>query len=455
MDQKPTLLMVEDDLGLLEQFVWSFSDYNVVTAVDRKSAILQCRQHEPQVVTLDLGLPPDSSGVKEGLATLQEIRSLFPKTKIIMVTGQQDRNIAIQAISLGAYDYYTKPIDPETLKLILSRAFYLYQLERDHEKLSMASSHSQIEGFITSSPNMLKICQMLVKVAPTNATTLLIGESGTGKEILAKGLHVKSGRSHGSFVAINCAAIPETLLESELFGFEKGAFTGASQKTKGKIEMAHGGTLFLDEVGDLPLSLQPKLLRFLQEKVIERLGGRDQIAVDVRVVCATHQNLKELIKTKNFREDLFYRISEITLNIPPLRERKTDPLLLARVFLRRFSTELNFGVKGFMPDAILAITQYPWPGNVRELEHKIKRAVIMSEAAYIKAEDLDLPFNPENSIPLSLKQIRENAEKEAVLKALQIENNNLSKAASRLGITRPTLYSIMERLNLPDKAQIE
>ncbi len=450
MNEKPHLLVVEDDPGLREQLTWSFENYEVIIAQDRKEAIAKLRRFEPRVVTLDLGLPPNPCGYEEGLNTLQEIISLAPDTKVIMVTGQTSRKIAVEAISLGAYDFYVKPIDPRALALIVDRAFYLDTLEREHKQITDFSADHAIKGVITGSPLMQKVCRTVQKVAPNNITILLNGESGTGKEVLARALHACSSRAMHPFVAINCAAIPENLLESELFGYEKGAFTGAVKQTLGKIELANKGTLFLDEIGDLPLSLQPKLLRFLQERVIERLGGRNPVAVDVRVVCATHHRLEELIQTHTFREDLYYRLSEVTISIPPLRERQGDAGVMARVLLTKYAREYKRPVKRISHEALEAIHHYSWPGNVRELENRMKRAVIMTDSHQITLADLDLPLHDIQAMPFNLKHIRDSAEKEAIQRAINYSNGNISKAAEVLGVTRPTLYNLMEKLNISE-----
>jgi two-component system NtrC family response regulator len=442
------LLIVEDDPGLQSQLKWSFEGYDVVVAGNREDAINELRKHEPPVVTLDLGLPPDPTNASEGFATLNEVLKHLPHTKVIVVTGNDDRENAVQSIALGAYDYYQKPIDPDMLKLIVDRAYELHELEMENTRLSNSRSKSDITGIVASSPEMMKLCTTIEKVAPTSVRALLLGESGTGKELVARAFHEMSARAGNSFVAINCAAIPEALLESELFGYEKGAFTGAAKQTKGKIEYAHEGTLFLDEVGDLPMSLQAKLLRFLQEKVIERVGGREEITVDVRVVCATHQNIDEQIKEGRFREDLYYRISEITLNIPPLRERAGDAVLLARVFLDKFSKEHGGRIKGFDANALVSIESYSWPGNVREMENKIKRAVIMAEGNTIKASDLELDDGPVDAMPFNLRQVRVEAEKEAIRRAINFVEGNLSQAAELLGVTRPTLYTLLDKYEL-------
>ena len=448
------LLVVEDDPGLQTQLKWSFDDLEVVIAGDRAAALTAVRRYEPPVVTLDLGLPPDADGAAEGLATLEEILALAPTTKVIVVSGNQDRANAVKAVAVGAYDFYHKPIEPEILRMIVNRALHLHQLETENRILQQHQGGA-LNGVITGSAAMQKVCRTVEKVAPVNATALLLGDSGTGKELLARALHDLSPRASERFIAINCAAIPENLLESELFGYEKGAFTGASKQTKGKIEYADHGTLFLDEVGDLPFPLQAKLLRFLQERVVERLGGREEIPVDVRVVCATHQDLQRLIAAGRFREDLFYRISEITIPIPPLRAREGDSLLLAHAFLEKFSRQYGKALKGFTPDACAAIERYPWPGNVREMENCLKRAVIMSEESRLSAQDLGLPAGEEEPIPLNLRQAREMAERDIVTKALSRVGGNIARAAELLGVSRPTLYDLLNRFGIPTKDQIK
>ncbi|MFK8048157.1 MAG: PEP-CTERM-box response regulator transcription factor [Halioglobus sp.] len=447
-ESKKHLLVVEDDKGLQSQLRWAFEGFEVSIAGDREEAITQLRRFQPGVVLLDLGLPPDPGGVTEGLATLSEILTLVPETKVIVVTGDNDRANAVKAISQGAYDFYQKPADPEILALIVERAYQVYELEIENRRLSQHQDKMPLEGIIATSPQMLEACRTIEKVAPTDVTTLLLGASGTGKERFAQAIHELSGRSDQKIIAINCASIPENLLESELFGYEKGAFTGASQTTPGKIEYADKGTLFLDEIGDLPISLQAKLLRFLQERVVERVGGRKEIPVDVRIICATHQNLPTLIESGGFREDLYYRVSEITINIPTLQERDGDALVLATAFLTRFARELNSNVKSFDPQAIQAIESYEWPGNVRELESRVKRAIIMADGVYISPTDLQLEDPGEESMPLNLKEVREIAERKAVLRALNHCSNSISDAASVLGVTRPTLYNLMEKLDL-------
>jgi two-component system NtrC family response regulator len=441
------LLIVEDDPGIQNQLRWCFEGYDVVVAPDRASAITEFRRHEPPVVLQDLGLPPDDSGVEEGFATLREIVALAPHTKVVVVTGHGDQGNAVKAVGSGAYDFYEKPVDVDTLQLIVSRAFHIYELEAENRRLQLVAGGSPLDGIVAICEPMLKVCRMIEKVAPTSATTLLQGESGTGKELLARALHRLSPRKDEPFVAINCAAIPDTLLESELFGFEKGAFTGAVKTTPGKIEVANRGTLFLDEIGDMPLALQAKLLRFLQERTIERVGGRNVIPVDVRIVCATNKNLAEAMKAGEFREDLFYRVSEIAIQIPPVRDRHGGRVLLARHLLGRLATAEGKTFKGFSEDAHNAIDTYAWPGNVREMENRIKSAVIMAEGKLVTAEDLGLTTagtGPE----LNLRTVRQKAETEAIQQALIRTSGNISKAAELLGITRPTLYDLIQKYGI-------
>ena len=441
---KPKLLIIEDDPGLQKQLKWSLDNYDVVVAGDREAALAQIRRHEPAVVTMDLGLPPDPDGSTEGLATLQGILALAPDTRVIVLTGNQDHANAVKAIGLGAYDFHQKPCDPEVLNLVIQRAFYLHNLQSENRRIR-ATQDSPLSGMITRDPGMLKIGRNIEKVAPTSASVMLLGASGTGKEVLARALHQLSPRANNRFMAINCAAIPENLLESELFGYEKGAFTGAAKQTKGKVELAHGGTFFLDEVGDLPMALQAKLLRFLQERVIERVGGHEEIPVDVRIVCATHQKLKELCAQGRFREDLYYRLSEIVVNIPPMRQREGDAALLAHHFKNKFCAQESRSSLHFAPDAIAAIEAYPWPGNVREMENCIKRAVIMADGNTIVADDLGLPDTGAEEEPLNLRQVRDEAEYKAIVKALARTDGNIVKASEMLGISRPTMYDLMGR----------
>ena len=448
MAKKETLLVVEDDQGIQSQLKWSFDDYDVVIAGSREEAISLLRRHEPKTVTLDMGLPPDPGGTSEGLATLEQILELAPNTKVIVVTGNDDRESAVKAIGLGAYDFYLKPIDADILGLIVNRAFRVRELEDENQRLSHDHGDSPLSGLIASSPQMLKVCRTVEKVAPTNATTLLLGESGTGKEVLARAIHELSPRDGKRFVAINCAAIPENLLESELFGYEKGAFTGATKQTPGKIETAHEGTLFLDEIGDLPMPLQAKLLRFLQERVIERVGGRQEIPVDVRVVCATHRGLPDMIQDGSFREDLYYRLSEITIQIPAVREREGDSLLLARAFIDKFASEQNKKTPSLSTDALAAIESYHWPGNVREMENRVKRSIIMFDGKQITAEDLELEDIETDAMPFNLREVREAAEKSAVQRAIHHVGGNIAQAAELLGVSRPTLYDLIKKLNI-------
>jgi two-component system NtrC family response regulator len=448
-EARRSLLIVEDDPALQRQMCWSFDRYEALTAGDRETALAQVRRYRPPVVTMDLGLPPDPDSTSEGFLLLEQMLAIAPETKVIVLTGQNDQTNALRAVELGAYDFFAKPFEPELLLLILDRAFRLFDLQQENRRLQAARPPDAFAGLIARDPEVLKVCRLIEKVANTNATVLILGESGTGKEVLARGLHQASARRDRRFVAINCAAIPENLLESELFGYERGAFTGATKTTPGKIEMADRGTLFLDEIGDLPMSLQAKLLRFLQERVIERVGGRHEIAIDVRIVCATHQDLKELIRSGRFREDLYYRLAEIVTTIPPLRVRVGDPLLLANAFVRRFAQEHNRGAMSLTADAARAIEKHSWPGNVRELENCIKRAVIMADGSQIGVDDVGLVAgNEDDPRAFDLRRIRDEAEKRAVIGALARANANVGNAAELLGITRPTLYDLMHRFGL-------
>jgi two-component system NtrC family response regulator len=442
---KLKLLIIEDDPGLQKQLRWSFDAYDVVVAGDRESALAQVRRHEPPVVTMDLGLPPDADGATEGLATLQQILALAPNTKLIVLTGNQDHANAVKAIGMGAYDFHQKPFDYEMLGFVVQRAFFLHALQQENRRMLQTQADSPLSGIISRDAGMLKVCRSMEKVAPTSASVMVLGESGTGKEVLARALHQLSPRQNNRFMAINCAAIPENLLESELFGYEKGAFTGAVKQTKGKVELAHGGTFFLDEVGDLPMSLQAKLLRFLQERVIERIGGHEEIPVDVRIVCATHQNLKELTTAGRFREDLYYRLSEIVVTIPPLRDRVGDAALLAHHFKNKFCAQEARASLHFSQEALGVIEAYPWPGNVREMENCIKRAIIMAEGPHINADDLGLSASVMPEDPINLRKVREEAEYKAMVKALARVDGNIVKASELLGISRPTLYDLMSR----------
>lgn len=447
---RPVLLVVEDDAGLARQLRWAYDAYEVVVADSRRAAVDAVRLHEPAVVTLDLGLPPDPDGVSEGFAALAEILAIKPDTKVVVASGHEARASAREAIALGAWDFYAKPVDIDQLGLIVARAFHVHALEAEHARLAAGAGDEVVLGtIVTAAPGMLKVARTIERVAPTDVGVLLLGASGTGKELVARGLHAASRRSGGPFVAINCAAIPEALLESELFGHEKGAFTGAVRTVEGKIELASGGTLFLDEIGDVPLPLQVKLLRFLQERVIERVGGRRAIPVDVRIVCATHRDMDAMIADGSFREDLWYRLAEMVVRLPALAERPGDAVLLARHFLRRHAPALNPEVRGLAPDAAEAIAGWSWPGNVRELENRVKRALVMAEGRLVGAADLDLPTMAAHApLPVNLRAAREAADRAAIAQALAQADGNMSATARLLGISRPTLYDLMKSYGL-------
>ena len=451
-DGSSTMLIVEDDLALQKQIKWSLDRFESVTASDRESALVQLRRHQPSVVTMDLGLPPDPDSVSEGFKLLEQMLGVDPHLKVIVLTGQNQQTHAMRAVALGAYDFLAKPFEPDVLGLTVDRAFRMAELQAENRRMQALHQPDALSGLLTRDPGMLRLSRTIERVASSDASVLLLGESGTGKEVLAQGLHQASKRN-GKFVAINCAAIPENLLESELFGYERGAFTGASKTTLGKIETANGGTLMLDEIGDLPHSLQAKLLRFLQERTIERLGGRQEVPVDVRVVGATHQDLKALIKAGRFREDLYYRLSEIVIDIPPLRDRSGDAVLLAHAFLRRFAQEQRRSSLTLAEDAIQAIEAHAWPGNVRELLNVIKRAAIMADGARVTAEDIGLAApTPEGEVPaggvsdVDLRAVRERAERQAIVVALARTGGNILRASEMLGVSRPTLYDLMHRL---------
>jgi two-component system NtrC family response regulator len=448
---RPKLLIVEDDPGLQAQLKWAYEDFDVLIAGDRPTALALLRAEEPPVVTLDLGLPPDPDGVTEGFALLDEIMAIKPDTKVIVASGHGARQSALRAIERGAYDFYAKPVDIDAIGLIVRRALHVWKLEAENRMLGERApdDHRVLGRLLTAAPEMVKVARTIERVANTSVSVMLLGASGTGKELLAKGLHDASARARGAFVAINCAAIPENLLESELFGHEKGAFTGAVKTTEGKIELASGGTLFLDEVGDIPLQLQVKLLRFLQERTIERIGGRRSIEVDTRIVCATHQDLDAMIADGRFREDLYYRLAEIVVRIPALADRTGDAVLLARAFLTRFAKQMNPAVRGFTPDALAAIDGWGWPGNVRELENRVKRAVIMADGKLVTAADLDLaePGAAEDGV-LNLKSAREATDRRMIRHALARSEGNISSTARLLGISRPTLYDLLKQYDL-------
>lgn len=452
MQEKPIrkLLIVEDDLGLQRQLKWAYEDFEVYCAANRAEAMAILRMEEPDVVTLDLGLPPDPDGVTEGFAALEEIVRLKPDTKVIVASGHNAKESALNAISAGAWDFYQKPVDIDQLHLIVQRAFHVRELEMQNRQMQEPGKDGEtlFGTLITAAPEMLKSARTIERIANTSASVMLLGASGTGKELLARGLHDASDRRHKPFVAINCGAIPENLLESELFGYEKGAFTGAVKTTEGKVELAHGGTLFLDEVGDIPLSLQVKLLRFLQEREVERIGGRKPIAVDVRIVCATHRDLHQMITDKTFRDDLYYRLAEISVPIPRLCDRSGDAVLLAKHFLNRFSREMNPAIKGFAANALTAIDQWQWPGNVRELENRVKRAVIMAEGKFITVDDLQFDDVEDDDRLLNLKAAREVADRKAISRAIARTEGNISNAAKLLGISRPTLYDLLKQYEI-------
>ncbi|MGO1460936.1 MAG: PEP-CTERM-box response regulator transcription factor [Marinobacter sp.] len=448
------LLIVEDDPGLQSQMRWCFSeDLEVTVASDKESALAALRREEPEVVTLDLGLPPDPGGATEGFVLLEEILRLAPATKIIVVTGREDKENAVKAVGMGASDFYQKPLDADILSFVVNRAFRLAELERENQELMHQGNGTNIKGIIAASPQMMTLCRTLEKVAPTDVTTLITGETGTGKEVLARALHDLSPRADNAFAAINCAAIPENLLESELFGFEKGSFTGATQSKKGKIESANGGTLFLDEIGDMPMPLQAKLLRFLQERLVDRVGSTKPVPVDVRVVCATHRNVTDLITSGEFREDLYYRLSEITLNVPAVREREGDALVIAQSLLKTLGKQMDRQNLTFSDDAVNAINSYPWPGNVREMINKVKRATIMADGKRISSDDLDLPTCEQPGVShVNLRQVREQAESKAIVQALQTSGYNMTQASRLLGVTRPTLYNLTDKYRIDTSA---
>jgi two-component system NtrC family response regulator len=447
LTKSPKLLIVEDDPGLQNQLKWCFDDQELFVADTRAVALELVKKEKPMVIITDLGLPPDPGGSSEGFKLIEEALSIDPELKIIVVTGREEKANAVKAIGLGAYDFYQKPIEIETLKFVVNRAFRLRELEIENTKLVQSQVNDISGGMVASNQQMLQILRTTEKVAATSANLLVLGESGTGKGMLAKRLHALSDRAENKFVTINCTSIPETLLESELFGHEKGAFTGAVARKIGKIEYAHGGTLFLDEIGDMPLSLQAKILHVLQERTIVRLGGVEEIPLNIRVICATHQDLKTRITQGLFREDLYYRISEIVVEMPPLRDRSDDILLLAQSFLTRFNTQLGRKVNKFSQDAIVAMRSYRWPGNIRELENKIKRAVVMCEKSLIGSSDLELNLQDNNSRIETLNEVRTKAESDAIIKALN-RCKNMSEASKQLGITRPTLYSLISKYEL-------
>jgi len=448
--EKPKLLIIDDDGDLRTQMKWALvQDYDVLLAEDRESAISIVNRERPAVVTLDLGLPPHPAGVEEGFAALSEIMSDCPHTKVIIITGRGEREYALRAVGRGAYDFFYKPIEIEDFKVVLQRAFYVSQLEHEHREFQRRMIDDTFEGMLGTCKKMQDVYALIRKVATTDAPILIEGESGTGKELVARAIHQRSDRKDVPFVVINCGAIPENLLESELFGHEKGAFTSAHTQRKGRVELASGGTLFLDEIGELSLPLQVKLLRFLQDHVIERVGGREEIEVDARVVAATNRDLKQAMEEGNFREDLYFRLGVINITLPPLREREGDVILLAKTFLTRYANESKKKLTGFTNHAIDAIERYKWVGNVRELENRIKRAVIMAEGKRITPADLEMAVPHPRSERLNLKEARETLEKELIERALDRNRGNITKAAMDLGISRPTLYDLMQKFRVP------
>ena len=453
---KPALLIVDDDDEIRTQLRWAIaSDYEVIQAGDRPTAIKLFKAHRPAVVLLDLGLPPRAGTPEEGLAALSEILEIDPNTKVVIASGQNERQVALQAIGAGAYDFVAKPADLEELKLLLRRCFHVATLEHDFRVMQRSVRIDGFEDMVGTSTVMQGVFASIRKVAATDAPVLVLGESGTGKEVAARAIHNLSSRREGPFIAINCSAIPETLLESELFGHEKGAFTGAHVQRKGRIEHATGGTLFLDEIGEVPLSIQVKLLRFLQEQTIERIGGRGEIKVDARVVAATHVDLQRGIKEGTFREDFFYRLAVVRLHLPPLRDREDDLRLVAQAFLLRFGAENNRQNLVFSQDALRAIYRHPWPGNIRELQNRIRRAVIMGEGTRLTAADLELETANAGAPILTLKDARESLERDMIRSALRRHGGKIAPAAVELGISRPTLYDMMEKLGLQEASADE
>jgi len=444
----PKLLIVDDDAGIRKQLKWTFDQFETLLASNRSEALTLARREAPHVVLLDLAMPPDLEGPSEGFAALDELLALDPTTKVIIASGNDERDNALQAIQRGAYDFCAKPVDVTLLNMIVDRAFYLYDLEAENQRLSALNSHIPLEGLITACPKMLQLCKAVEQVAPSSISVMITGESGTGKEVMAHGLHSLSPRVSEKFVAINCAAIPENLLESELFGHEKGAFTGAVSRSIGKFETAHKGTLFLDEIAEMPPPLQAKLLRFLQDRTIERVGGRESIKIDVRIISATNKDLKEEMAAGNFREDLYYRLNEVALHLPPLRDREGDAALLSSYFIQLFNKSLNTHIKALTADAVAAVNAYSWPGNIRELENRIKRAMVLCQGKYLGTTDLNMEPSDKSTQALTLRQVREKAEKEIVTQVLAQTQDNISKSAKILGVSRPTLYELMKNLGL-------
>jgi len=450
--ERERLLIIEDDEDIRTQLTYALQDeYDVSVAGDRARAAAAVQEAPPEIVTLDLGLPPTPDTAEEGLRALEDILAVAPEAKVIIITGNGDRANAVTAVERGAFDYHLKPVNLDDLKVVLRRATYLRQLERESEEQARQREDSiRFTDILGSTPKMREIFGVIQRVAKTDATVLCEGESGTGKELVARAVHSHSPRRSAPFVAINCGAIPETLLESELFGHERGSFTGAHAQRKGKIEMATGGTLFLDEITEMSLPLQVKLLRFLQQREIERVGGREVIPIDVRVVAATNQSLDEALRGGRFREDLYYRLSVVTIHLPPLRERGEDVVLLANAFLRRNAQALKRKVR-FSPEALEAIVKYQWPGNIRELENKVHRAVIMATSRIISSQDLDLnPSAVIDALP-TLREARDQSERRLIVNALVRSRGNISRAARVLDISRPTFHDMLVKHSIDAK----
>ncbi len=446
---KPLLLIVEDEETIRNQMRWALADeYEVVLAGDRPGALEQVRAKRPPLVVLDLGLPPAPREADEGLKTLGEILVCDRQAKVVVVTGNQDRRNAVTAVGMGAFDFFLKPADIDDLKAVLRRAVHIATLERENAAAARPAAARGFEGIIGDSPAIRRVFDIVRKISAIDVSVLIQGESGTGKELIGRAIHRSSGRKDAPFIAINCGAIPENLIESELFGHERGSFTGADAQRRGRIEFAAGGTLFLDEIGELPLPLQVKLLRFLQENAVERVGGRATIPVDARIIAATNRDLKAEIAAGRFREDLYYRLSVVTVTVPPLRERGEDVVLLARSFLDTYAGNYRKSAKGFRPEALEAIACYSWPGNVRELENKVKRAVIVAEGSWVGLEDLELAAPQDAATLKPLREIRDKAEENHVRKALEKHDWNVSHAARELGISRPTFHDLLKKYRI-------
>lgn len=447
MPTKPKLLIVDDDEEIRVQMKWALAkDYEIALAGDRASAVETFNAARPPVVLLDLGLPPHPAAPDEGLQALSDLLAIDGNVKVVIVSGQGEKVNALRAIGAGAYDFLNKPVEMEELKFLLRRCYHVAGLEREHREMQQRLTGESFEGMLGTSPRMQSVFDAIRRVATTDAPVLILGESGTGKERVARAIHQRSGRKEGPFVAINCSAIPETLIESELFGHEKGSFTGAHAQRKGRIETANGGTLFLDEVGEIPLPIQVKLLRFLQEQRIERVGGRQEIEVDARVLAATNADLKKGMAGGTFREDLFYRLAVVQLVLPALRDRGEDVTLLAHACLQQFSAESGKTGLAFSPDGLRAIRSHAWPGNVRELQNRVRRGVIMSNGKRVSAEDLEL--SPSGHSGMSLKDAREQLEREMIQQAMRKHGGRITAAAAELGISRPTFYELMEKLGI-------